>query len=133
VRETVKQSGTLLVSIGALLSGDVPLKAIGGPIMIAKVAGDAAKMGWEVFIASMALISINLGLVNLLPIPILDGGQLLLLTAEGVRRRPLGDAAIENFQKLGFAMIMALVLLATYNDLSRFWKNMLESVVGRFQ
>jgi regulator of sigma E protease len=133
IRETVRQSGALLVSIGALFSGDVPLKAIGGPIMIAKVAGDAAKMGWEVFIASMALISINLGLVNLLPIPILDGGQLLLLSAEAVRRRPLADSAIENFQKLGFAMILALVLLATYNDLSRFWKNMLESVVGRFQ
>jgi regulator of sigma E protease len=81
----------------------------------------------------MALISINLGLLNLFPIPVLDGGQLVLMGAEGVRRRPLREAAVENFQKVGFAMILALVVLATYNDLSRFWKSMLESVVGLFQ
>jgi len=81
----------------------------------------------------MALISINLGLINLFPIPVLDGGQLVLIGVEGVRRRPLREAAIENFQKIGFALVMALVVLATYNDLSRFWRSMLESVVGIFK
>jgi len=133
LRETAKQTGMLFATIGALFTGEVPMKALGGPIMIAKVAGDSARMGWEVFLASMALISINLGLVNLFPIPVLDGGQLVMLSIEGVRRRPLADAAIENFHKVGFAMILALVVLATYNDLSRFWKSMLESVVGKFQ
>jgi regulator of sigma E protease len=102
-------------------------------MLIAKVAGDSAKAGWQTFLGSLALISINLGIINLFPIPVLDGGQLVLMGAEAVRRRPLRERSIENFQKLGFAMVMALVVLATYNDLSRFWKSMLESLVGVFQ
>jgi regulator of sigma E protease len=102
-------------------------------MLIAKVAGDSARRGWQTFLGSMALISINLGLINLFPIPVLDGGQLVLIGVEGVRRRPLREAAIENFQKIGFALVMALVVLATYNDLSRFWRSMLESVVGIFK
>ena len=132
-RETGRQTGILMASIFHLFIGDVPLKALGGPIMIAKVAGEAAKLGWQTFVGSMALISINLGLLNLLPIPVLDGGQLVLYFLEGVRRKPLAERAIENFQKVGFVMIMALVVLATYNDFSRFWKSMLQGVVGLFQ
>ena len=115
-----------------LLKGDLPLKSLGGPILIGKVAGDAAKQGWRVFISRMALISINLAIINLFPIPVLDGGQLVLVGAEAVRGRPLRPSAIENFQKVGVAMILALVVLATYNDISRFWQSMLESVVGIF-
>ena len=133
VRETADQSAQLLDNIGSLMVGDIPLKALGGPMLIAKVAGESARRGWQTFLGSMALISINLGLLNLFPIPVLDGGQLLLMGAEAVRRRPLRESAVENFQKVGFALILALVVLATYNDLSRFWKSMLESVVGIFQ
>jgi regulator of sigma E protease len=133
LKETAVQTGALFGAIANLISGEIPLKALGGPMLIAKVAGDSARHGWQTFIGSMALISINLGLLNLFPIPVLDGGQLLLMGAEGVRRRPLRETAVENFQKVGFAMILALVVLATYNDLSRFWKSMLESVVGIFQ
>lgn len=132
-KETGRQTGVLMASIFHLLIGDVPLKALGGPIMIAKVAGEAARLGWQTFVGSMALISINLGLLNLLPIPVLDGGQLVLFSIEGIRRRPLAESAIENFQKIGFVMIMALMVLATYNDFSRFWKSMLQGVVGLFQ
>jgi regulator of sigma E protease len=123
----------LFANVMSLVSGDVPLKALGGPMLIAKVAGDSARRGLQTFLSSMALISINLGVLNLFPIPVLDGGQLILIGAEAVRRRPLRATAVENFQKVGFAMILALVVLATYNDLSRFWKSMLESVVGVFQ
>jgi regulator of sigma E protease len=133
LRETAVQTGTLFVAITNLIKGEIPIKALGGPMLIAKVAGDSARHGWQTFVGSLALISINLGLLNLFPIPVLDGGQLVLMGAEAVRRRPLREAAIENFQKVGFAMILALVVLATYNDLSRFWKSMLESVVGMFQ
>ena len=101
-------------------------------MLIAKVAGDSARHGWQTFITSMALISVNLGLLNLFPIPVLDGGQLVLMLVEGLKRRPLSAVASENFQKVGFAMVLALVVLATYNDLSRFWRSMLESVVGKF-
>ncbi len=133
LRETKAQTKELFRNVMSLISGDIPLKALGGPMLIAKVAGDSAKRGWQKFLEALALISVNLGLLNLFPIPVLDGGQLLLMGAEGLKRKPLREAAVENFQKVGFAMILALVVLATYNDLSRFWKAMLESVVGLFQ
>ena len=133
VRQTASQTHELFTNVASLVTGDIPLKALGGPMLIAKVAGDSARRGWQTFLGSMALISINLGLINLFPIPVLDGGQLVLIGVEGVRRRPLRAAAIENFQKIGFALVMALVVLATYNDLSRFWRSMLESVVGLFK
>ncbi len=132
-RQTGEQSYELIHNLASLVSGEIPLKALGGPILIAKVAGDSARRGWQMFLGSMALISINLGLINLFPIPVLDGGQLVLIGVEGLRRRPLATSAIENFQKLGFAMVLALVVLATYNDFSRFWRSMLESVVGIFK
>jgi regulator of sigma E protease len=133
LKETAHQTGELAANVFELITGEVPLKALGGPMLIAKVAGESARRGWQTFLGSMALISINLGLLNLFPIPVLDGGQLVMMGVEGIRRRPLSEVAIENFQKIGFAMIMALVVLATYNDLSRFWKSMLSSVVGLFQ
>src|SRR5690606_26055900 len=103
--ETARKSAGLVVTVGQLFTGEIPLGALGGPMLIAKVAGDSAKAGWQTFLGSMALISINLGIINLFPIPVLDGGQLLLMGAEAVRRRPLRERAVENFQKLGFAMI----------------------------
>jgi regulator of sigma E protease len=133
VRHTGDEALEQLKNLGALISGDIPIKALGGPILIAMVAGDSAKQGIQTFFNSLALISINLGLLNLFPIPVLDGGQLVVMGIEGVRRRPLREAAVENFQKVGFAMIMALVVLAMYNDFSRFWKSMLEGIVGLFQ
>jgi regulator of sigma E protease len=132
-KETVRQTGELVRNVASLVTGDIPLKSLGGPMLIAKVAGESARRGWQTFLNSMALISVNLGLLNLFPIPVLDGGQLVLMAAEALKRRPLREAAIENFQKVGFAMVLALVVLATYNDLSRFWKSMLRSVVGFFQ
>jgi regulator of sigma E protease len=125
-RQVVMLSNALL----HLMSGEIPLKALGGPIMIAKVAGDSAKVGWQAFLSSLALISVNLGLVNLVPIPILDGGQMVLFSIEAILRRPLGERALEAFQRLGFVLVAALVILATYNDFSRFWKSMLAALVG---
>ncbi|MFK7825683.1 MAG: RIP metalloprotease [Oligoflexales bacterium] len=132
-KETAEKSGAIVGAIAGLITGNLPLKALGGPMLIAKVAGDAAEAGWQVFFTTMALISINLGMLNLFPIPALDGGQLLLVFAEGVRRKPLSEVAMENFQRIGFVMIMALVVLATYNDLSRFWASMLRGVTGMFE
>lgn len=132
-KETAEKSGAIVAAIAGLITGNLPLKALGGPMLIAKVAGDAAEAGWQAFFTTMALISINLGMLNLFPIPALDGGQLLLVLAEGVRRRPLSEVAMENFQRVGFVMIMALIVLATYNDLSRFWASMLRGVTGMFE
>lgn len=130
VDEAYSQTTMMVTSLWHILTGVTPVKALGGPMMIAKVAGDSAKAGWMAFIASMALISINLGLVNLFPIPVLDGGQLMLLAAEGIKRSPIEESTIENFQKIGFVIVMSLIVLALYNDLSRFWSSMIRSIMN---
>ncbi len=126
------QAGHVLKTLGLLLTGQFPLKALGGPMMIAKVAGDSAERGAQVFLFAMALISLNLAVVNLFPIPVLDGGQLLLCLIEAVRRRKPSMELIESFQKVGFVMVMCLLVLATYNDLSRFWSSILKKLGGLF-
>jgi regulator of sigma E protease len=131
--ETGRQTAMLVVVVGNLVTGNIPLKALGGPILIAKVAGDSAKRGWVAFLGSLALISVNLGLLNLFPIPVLDGGQLILFGVEVIRRRPVQEHVVEQFQKVGFLLLMGLILMSTYNDLARFWKSMVESVIGVFR
>lgn len=122
----------IAVSVVGLFTGQMPLNALGGPIAIAKVASDSAKLGLQTFLFSMAWLSVNLGLLNLFPIPVLDGGQLVLLFAEGVKRRPISEVVIENYQKIGFVMVLALIIMATYNDLGRFWANMVKSMEAMF-
>lgn len=130
IKEAYMQTVMMASSLWAIVTGQIPLKALGGPIMIAKVAGDSAKAGIMTFIAMMAVISINLGLVNLFPIPVLDGGQLVLLAAEQIKGSSLTESTMENFQKLGFVLVLCLIVLAMYNDLSRFWKSMIASLLG---
>ncbi|MGE0174068.1 MAG: RIP metalloprotease RseP [Oligoflexales bacterium] len=129
-RQVAEQTGMIGLAVAGLFTGDMPLQSLGGPISIAKVASDSVKMGWLSFFSALSLISINLGLLNLFPIPVLDGGQIVMLSVEAVRRRPLSEHAIENFQKIGFVLILALVVMATYNDLSRFWVSMLKGLSG---
>lgn len=130
VNEAYRQTSVMVISLWSIVTGQTSLKALGGPIMIAKVAGDSAKAGFMTFVAMMAVISINLGLVNLFPIPVLDGGQLVMLGAEQLKGRPLTERTLENFQKLGFVLVLCLIVLAMYNDLSRFWKSMISSFMG---
>ncbi|MCX6126793.1 MAG: RIP metalloprotease RseP [Proteobacteria bacterium] len=127
--EGASQTAMMISSFWAIITGQLPIKALGGPIMIAKVASDSAKAGFMAFFATMAVISINLGLVNLFPIPVLDGGQLLMLSAERIKGRPLGERTVENFHKLGFVVVLCLIVLAMYNDLSRFWASMVGTVL----
>lgn len=130
VRRSLELSGQIVGALIGLITRDVPLGALGGPILIAKVAGDSAALGFAAYLTTMALISINLCMINLFPIPVLDGGQLVMLLAEALKGGALSEAAIENYQKIGFVMVMGLVLLTTYNDLSRFWVSMLRTVGG---
>ncbi len=130
VAHTWKQTKNLTTIIANLFTGQLPIKALGGPISIAVVAGGAAEAGWQVFIDTMAVISINLALLNFLPFPALDGGQILLFSFEAIRRRRLSEEALEHFQKIGFVIILALVVLATYNDVSRFWAAMIRNIAG---
>lgn len=130
VTETWSLSRTMIEALGGLLVGAVPMQSLGGPIMIAKIAGDSMKAGWETFVQVLAMISVNLGILNLFPIPVLDGGRLVLLGIESIRRRSLSEESVERFQKLGFMMVLLLTFLATYNDLSRFWVSIVKQAMG---
>ncbi len=106
---------------GKLLSGELPFKMVGGPIAIFDIAGKAAENGWRYYLWVMAMISINLGILNLLPVPVLDGGHLMFFTIEAVIRKPLNQRLKERATMVGFAMMMMLMALAVVNDLQRYW------------
>jgi regulator of sigma E protease len=97
----------------------IPADTLGGPIMIFKMAGDQASKGMADYLWLMAFISVNLGVLNLLPIPVLDGGHLVFMGIEAVRRKPLSEKVIENAQKVGIALLLTLMVFATYNDIVR--------------
>jgi regulator of sigma E protease len=105
--------------VGRILTGDVSLEAISGPISIAETTGFAARQGWRIFLSTLALISISLGVLNLLPIPILDGGQVVYQLAELVKGRPVSERAQLLGQQIGIAMLILMMTLAFYNDIAR--------------
>ena len=118
-RKTLDTSVFTLRIVGRILTGDVSLKAISGPISIAETTGFAARQGWRVFLSTLALISISLGVLNLLPIPILDGGQIVYQLAELVKGRPVSERAQLLGQQIGIAMLILMMSLAFYNDIAR--------------
>jgi regulator of sigma E protease len=104
-------------SIIKLIQKVIPAKTIGGPIMIFEMAGQTASRGAIDFFTFMAVISINLGVLNLLPIPILDGGHLLFIGIEAVRKRPVSEKVVMLAQKVGLALLISLMAFAFYNDI----------------
>ena len=119
VAETWNTSLMTLQFMGKMLVGDLSVKNLSGPITIAKVAGDSAENGIKSFLRFLALLSISLGVLNLLPIPVLDGGHLLFYCIEWARGRPLSDK-IQNFGvQVGVILILGVMLLALFNDLGR--------------
>ena len=100
----------------------VPIDQVGGPIMIAQMVGKQAKEGLEGVLALTALISINLAVLNLLPIPVLDGGHILFYSLETLMRRPLSRRIREVTTRFGFSLLVCLMLLATFNDIWRLFK-----------
>jgi len=98
----------------------VPAETIGGPLMILKMAGDQAQAGWVPLLGFMAVLSVNLGILNFLPIPILDGGHLLFFAIEGVMGKPLTGKGREIAQQVGMFLLISLMLFAFYNDITRF-------------
>ncbi len=109
----------IVVAIVKLIQRVIPAETIGGPILIFQVAGQQAEQGALNFFMFMAIISINLGILNLLPIPILDGGHLLFLSIEAVRGKPLSEKIIISAQKIGLVLILTLMAFAFYNDIMR--------------
>lgn len=119
----VEQTGHLLKlsaqMLGKLVSGQLSLRSLSGPVSIAEGAGQSAHYGLVYYLGFIAFISINIGFLNLLPIPVLDGGLLLLLAIEGIRRRPLPDRLISALRNGGWLLVMGLTVLALSNDLTR--------------
>lgn len=113
----IKLTGLTLVKLAQRI---VPLETIGGPIMIAKMAGQQAAQGGMSLFAFMALLSINLGVLNLLPIPVLDGGVLMFNTIELIFRRPVSMRVRETAQQIGLVLLIGLMMLAFYNDIARY-------------
>jgi len=115
-----------LDTLGQIVTGRRSVGELGGPLRIAKVAGEQMSLGWPAFVGLVALVSINLGFINLLPVPMLDGGHLLLYAVEAARRRPLEPRVQEWAYRGGFAALLALMLLVTFNDLGAFglWKGL---------
>ncbi len=117
--KTAQMISLTLESIAKMIQGAISVKNLSGPITIAKVAGASAESGLESFLNFLAYLSISLGILNLLPIPMLDGGHLLYYVIEAVRGRPVSEKVQVMGLKIGMALLMTLMLLAFYNDLAR--------------
>ncbi len=125
---TAELTSTFLAGLKRLVSGDVSRKQLAGPIGIAEIAHNAFEQGWFAYLTTLILISINLAVLNLLPIPVLDGGQALLIAIEGVKRSPLSIRTRDIVQQIGVTVMVMLMGLAFWNDLSRHWSRFVDWV-----
>jgi regulator of sigma E protease len=121
VEETIDVTRFILVGIVRLAQGRLSLESLSGPITIYEVAGEEGRKGTDFFVWVMALLSINLGLLNLLPIPVLDGGHLMFFTMEAALRRPLPLRVREIAHLVGMAIVIGLMALAFKNDVEKRW------------
>ena len=120
IAQTADTVQMMVVTLGQVVTGERSVKEMGGPLKVAQYSGQQASLGLLPFFWFMAIISINLGFINLLPIPLLDGGHLLFYIIEGVRRKPLRPEAQEWAFRTGLAALLALMIFVTLNDLASF-------------
>ena len=113
-------SGLLFQTVWGLLTRDTPASQLAGPVGILQLSGQAVQVGWVVFFGFMSMLSLNLGILNLLPIPVLDGGHIFIMAMEGVSRRDFSIRVKERMQLVGLVLILTLFVTVTYNDLTRF-------------
>lgn len=137
IRYNVELFTTTFVILKKLFSFQLPLKSLGGPITIAAVSGEAAKSGFSRLIELMLFISVQLGLINLIPfIPVLDGALIAMLFYELIRGKELNIKVKEVFQQIGIALIILLMLVVTFNDINRLWGEeiirFIKSILGKF-
>jgi regulator of sigma E protease len=119
VSDTWRMAKLTFMSVVMLLQHKISAKLMGGPIMIAEIAGKTARDGLADFVFLMAFISVNLALLNLFPLPVLDGGQFVIFLIEAVKRSPISLKVREVTQWVGISCLVALMVLVFYNDISR--------------
>jgi regulator of sigma E protease len=119
IGETWNLTAGTLQAVGQMIIGARTTEELGGPIRIAQMSGEVASVGLVALVGFMAILSVNLGLINLFPIPVLDGGHLMFYAAEAVRGRPLGQRAQEYGFRIGLALVLTLMVFATWNDIAR--------------
>ncbi|HGO7354274.1 TPA: RIP metalloprotease RseP [Neisseria meningitidis] len=117
--KTVSHSWTTVKFFGKLISGNASVSHISGPLTIADIAGQSAELGLQSYLEFLALVSISLGVLNLLPVPVLDGGHLVFYTAEWIRGKPLGERVQNIGLRLGLALMMLMMAVAFFNDVTR--------------
>jgi regulator of sigma E protease len=123
VKQTGQMAGAVVTTLKGLIERKVSLKELGGPIQIARASGEAAQQGVVPLLYLLALLSINLAVLNLLPIPVLDGGQVLILIAESVKGSPFSPKARQLILGTGVALVLLLMLVVSYNDVLRLFGN----------
>jgi regulator of sigma E protease len=119
VRQTVQTAGLILYTLKGLVTGQISARDVGGPILVGQMAGEMARLGLANFLAFIALFSVDLAILNLLPIPVLDGGHLVFLLIEGVRGRPLSLEQRQRWTQIGFFVLVGIMALALANDVLR--------------
>jgi regulator of sigma E protease len=117
--KTIEAIDLTLITLKKLVTFNLSIKTLGGPVMIAQMSGQAAAAGLSVFLSLLAMISISLGILNLLPIPVLDGGLILFLVIEAIRRKPVSRKVMEVSQSIGAAILITLIAVVSFNDIMR--------------
>jgi len=119
VAKTWQMSMLTLKMLGKMVIGQASLKNLSGPLTIADVAGQSMRLGLTYYLGILAVVSIGLGVLNLLPLPVLDGGHLMYYLFEGVTGRPVSELWLERLQRGGVAIMLMMMSLALYNDVAR--------------
>ncbi len=119
LQKNYEYGGLIFRTLGGLLTRETSPKQLMGPVAIAQLSGEYAALGWIPLFSLMAMISLNLGILNLLPIPVLDGGHIFIMLLEGLARRDFSVKVKENMLLAGFAILMVLMVTVIYNDLAR--------------
>jgi regulator of sigma E protease len=119
VERNIESAGLIFQALWGLVTREVSPKQLMGPVAIAQLSGESAQLGWVALFGLMASISLNLGLLNLMPIPVLDGGHIFMMALEGIARRDFSMRVKEKVLLAGFVLILMLMVTVIYNDLTR--------------
>ena len=121
--KTIEVIDLTFITLKKLMTFSLSIKTLGGPVMIAQMSGQAAEIGLSAFLGLLAMVSVSLGILNLLPIPVLDGGLLVFLGIEAVRKKPLSEKTMQIAQNVGAVLLIGLIVVVSYNDVMRVFFN----------